>query len=245
MILEYHRPSSLDAALVLLGRSSPLTRPLAGGTIVNQRSNEQFDVVDLQDLSLNHILAEQDKITMGAMVTLQQLVESADLNESVRSAAKADASFNLRQMATVGGTIAAGNGNSVLLTVLSGLHAEITFGGHPTTEYVGDFLPLRKQRISGKLITSVGFSRQVNLAWEKISRTPSDEADLVVCVAQWSSGRTRVVVGDKSSFPRLAMDGTSASGAAIAAKNLFSGVDEYMFQMAPILTDRCFMKLQG
>ena len=37
MITEYHRPSTLESAIELLGRKTPETVPLAGGTLLNQK----------------------------------------------------------------------------------------------------------------------------------------------------------------------------------------------------------------
>ena len=53
MILEYHRPKTVKEALQLLNRSTPLTRPLAGGTVLNQPGQEAMAVVDLQSLGLD------------------------------------------------------------------------------------------------------------------------------------------------------------------------------------------------
>ena len=36
MIIEYHRPETIDEALDLLARSQPATVPLGGGTVLNQ-----------------------------------------------------------------------------------------------------------------------------------------------------------------------------------------------------------------
>jgi CO/xanthine dehydrogenase FAD-binding subunit len=51
MIVEYHRPPTLDLALQLLSRQSPVTVPMGGGTILNQPSPVPIAVVDLQELA--------------------------------------------------------------------------------------------------------------------------------------------------------------------------------------------------
>ena len=50
MILEYHRPQTLEAALALLSRQSPLTVPMGGGSALNRPDPTPVAVVDLQAL---------------------------------------------------------------------------------------------------------------------------------------------------------------------------------------------------
>ncbi|MCU0509991.1 MAG: FAD binding domain-containing protein [Anaerolineae bacterium] len=52
---EYHRPDSLEEALALLGRASPVTRPLAGGTRLSAGSRPPAALVDLAALPLAEI----------------------------------------------------------------------------------------------------------------------------------------------------------------------------------------------
>ena len=54
-ISEYHRPLTLDAALALLARPHPVTRPLAGGTRIRQGEPGYEALVDLADLGLGEI----------------------------------------------------------------------------------------------------------------------------------------------------------------------------------------------
>ncbi len=60
MIVEYHRPETVEEALQLLNRQQPETLPLAGGSVINQPSTRKIAVVDLQALGLND-LREQRK----------------------------------------------------------------------------------------------------------------------------------------------------------------------------------------
>ena len=74
MITQYYRPQTLEEALQLLSRSD--TRPLGGGTLLTQRSEESFSVVDLQALGLDKINKSGDRLEIGAATTLQILLES-------------------------------------------------------------------------------------------------------------------------------------------------------------------------
>ena len=77
MITTYHRPKSLDDALKLLSRRTPITVPLGGGTVLSHQRGEDIEVVDLQALGLNGILERGKLLEVGATVTLQQLLEDA------------------------------------------------------------------------------------------------------------------------------------------------------------------------
>ncbi len=245
MITEYNRPDTVDSALELLARKSPQTYILAGGTNLILRKSEDFAVVDIQELSLNTIQAETGRIQIGACVTLQQMVDSPELPEVIRSAAKAEASFNIRQSATIGGTIASGNGQSPLLNVLLAANAEISLARQNKSVLLGEIIPLRSEALSKQLITEVTILTNLQIVTEKISKTPDDVPLLLISIAQWSGGRTRVVVGGPFPYPKVSMDGTSATGADVSASNLFSGTNAYLCEMAGILVKRCLQKLQN
>ena len=74
MIIEYHRPETLQDALALLARSEPVTLPLAGGTALDHSSAQQLVVVDLQALKLDAIRSRRNFLDLGAMVKLQSLM---------------------------------------------------------------------------------------------------------------------------------------------------------------------------
>ncbi len=73
MILEYHRPKSLEEAIDLLNRVSPVSVPLGGGTFLSQNVKEAVAVVDLQAVGLDRIEIQGNSLLVGATVTLQQL----------------------------------------------------------------------------------------------------------------------------------------------------------------------------
>ena len=85
---SYHRPDTMEAALTLL--ESDGTAVLAGGTMLNRRPTEHPQaVVDLQALGLDQISATDALATFGAMVRLQDLVDSPATPALVRNAARA------------------------------------------------------------------------------------------------------------------------------------------------------------
>jgi CO/xanthine dehydrogenase FAD-binding subunit len=246
MITTYHRPQSLDEALTLL--TQPNRIPLGGGTLLSRSTTDPVEVVDLQALSLDSITKSGNNLEIGATVTLQQLLESVHCPEALKSALKLEAPLNIRNTATVAGTLVACDGRSTFATVLLALDAKIDIRYSPDDSRVsniGEFLPLRPRG----LITSIVLPLTIKLAFDYVSRTPSDKPIVCAAVAQWNAGRTRLAVGGYGRAPMLAMDGTEAEGIETAARNAFHeaadeyGSAEYRMDVAATLAKRCLDSL--
>lgn len=250
MITAYHRPQTLPEALALIARSTPRTVPLGGGTALSHGQVEPVEVADLQALGLNQIRNNGNNLEIGATATLQQLLEDRQCAAALRPAIKLEAPLNLRNAATVAGTVVVCDGRSTFVTALLALDAKLRLL-HPAPERVelGAFLPLRTSMLPGKLITSVLFSTSSKLAFEYVARTPADKPIVCVALAQWPSGRTRLAVGGHGASPILAMDGTEAAGLEVAARNAFHdatdpwGSAEYRMDVAATLAMRCLQAL--
>lgn len=269
MIREYHRPQTLDEALALLTR--PNTLPLGGGTLLSayqpfdpaQGRPDSVSVVDLQALGLNTIKKGGNNLEIGATATLQQLFENVNCPDALKTALKLEAPLNIRNMATVAGTLVTCDGRSTFATVMVALDAKISIVSResgidiressstqlPTPDSrisnIGDFLPLRTRG----LITSITIPLNVKLAFEYVSRTPADKPIVCAALAQWNSGRTRLALGGYVKSPMLAMDGTEADGLETAARNAFHEATdewasaEYRQDVAVVLAKRCMEKL--
>lgn len=250
MIVEYHRPKSIEDALELLKRSSIKTVPMGGGTNLNQPSRDPIAVVDLQELGLNKIEKRGKLLIVGATVTLDDLSGQPDVQPSLGDIINHEVTHNLRQVATIGGTIVSADGVSPFTTVMMALNVTCSIQPGEEQIKIADLLPIRKEILDHRLITSVSLPLNVRMAYEYISRTPADRPIISVAVCQWSSRRTRVVIGGFGKEPVLAFDGPDAGGAGMAAKNACSGSqdllasEEYRYEMAEILTNRCLQRLE-
>jgi CO/xanthine dehydrogenase FAD-binding subunit len=129
-LLEYHWVENIDEALLLLARSDVKTVALAGGTYLLGLGDDSIEaVVDLRDLELGHIREEATSVHIGAMTTLQSMVDAPVLKElatGVLARAAQASSFSrvIRNSATLGGTLAIGAASQAdVLTVLAALDA--------------------------------------------------------------------------------------------------------------------------
>src|SRR5687767_9241310 len=261
MIITYHKPKTLAEALTLL--SQPNTLPLGGGTLLSKPQADPVEVVDLQAIGLDSIKKSGNNLEVGATVTLQHMLESEHCPDALKSALKLEAPLNLRNAATVAGTLVSCDGRSTFVTIMLALDAKINIVNResgigngnssgsqvptPASQIVniGEFLPLRPRG----LITSITIPLNVKLAFDYVSRTPADKPIVCAALVQWNSGRTRLVLGGYGKSPMLAMDGTEAEGLQTAARNAFHEATdeyasaEYRMDVASTLAKRCDEKL--
>ena len=243
MINVYHRPNTISEALDLLKK--PGTLPLGGGTFLSSLKTATVEVVDLQALGLNTIHKKGNYLEIGATVTLQQLLENEYTFEALKSAIKLEAPLNIRNAATVAGTLVAADGRSTLATALLALDARLTIQPDDEEIEIGSFLPLRDNNLRGKLITAITIPLNAKLAFESVARTPVDKPIVCAVLAIWPSDRTRLALGGYGKAPLLAMDGTESEGLEEAARNTFHEATdewasaEYRMDVAATLVKRC------
>lgn len=251
MITEYHRPLSIDEAIKLLARPEVSTYALAGGAVINQPSPEPMAVVDLQALGLNSIMVNGNTLEIGATTTLQSLLDQPDIPPALDTAIRQETNFNVRQVASIAGSLIAADGRSTLATLMLALDAQLTLEPNGEQVGLGDLLPTRGERIKGRLVTQISIPLNIKTAFEYIARTPADLPVVCVSAAQWSSGRTRVAIGGWGAAPRLVMDGSESAGAEVAARNASSDAGDawasadYRQEMAMVLTARCIKGLES
>ena len=240
MITNYHRPHTLDDALALL--TQPNTFPLGGGTFLSQMTTVSIQVVDLQSIGLDSLTKTGNDLNIGATCTLQSLLESEFCPSNLKIAIKLEAPINIRNSATVAGSLVSSDGRSPFATSLLALDAKITMvSDKPGVINVGEFLSLRPHG----LITSITIPLNTKFNFEFVSKTPADKPLVAAALSQWNSGRTRLSLGGYGKNPLLAMDGTEAEGLDAAARNAYHEANdnwasaEYRMDVAAILAKRC------
>jgi putative selenate reductase FAD-binding subunit len=253
MITQYFRPGNLQEALDLI--SMPNAFPLAGGTLVNTPEFEQIfsitvypsgiSLVDLQALGLVHIRKLGNALEIDACVTLQQLLENQHTPEAIKNALRLEAAINIRNAATVAGTLVACDGRSPFATVMLAIDSELTMQPQDQKITLGNFLPQRSSFLHKKLITCVTIPLNPNVSFEYTARSPADRPIVCASAAQWASGRTRLALGGYGSLPLLALDGTNVDDIQASARNAFhEAADEwasadFRADVAAILSERC------
>jgi CO/xanthine dehydrogenase FAD-binding subunit len=211
-VTEYYRPETIAEAIRLLARPGVKTAPLAGGTLLTgQRDDMLQAVVDLRALGLNTITEQDGQIHLGAMVTLQALVDAPLLGEVaggiLAQAATSSAARLIRNAATVGGTLAAGPAaNADMAVALTVLEAQARLVGEHERLVPAEVV--FEQRQPGELLTEVVFKRpaaSTESAFLRLARTPTDVALIhtaaLVHAHGGTSQRVRVAVGGVGMSP--------------------------------------------
>jgi CO/xanthine dehydrogenase FAD-binding subunit len=131
MVEQFHKPTTIQEALSLKRRLATRAVFLAGGTLANAKDcpvrPEQW--ISLAGLKLDRIDQRRGDLIIGALCTLQQLIEDARTPEPLRAAAAQIMSRNVRNMATVGGHVAANLPYSDLIPMLIALGARVELPG--------------------------------------------------------------------------------------------------------------------
>ncbi len=202
---EYHRPRDLRQALELLRRKEINTVPLAGGTgLTLSRSPRLEAVVDLSKLGLDFV-ETGEKIRLGATLTLQRMVRAPEVrglaNGALSDTAQHEAPYTVRNMATIGGTVAVAASTSGLLPLLLALDASLELDGGEEVVALTEYLS-RKSTYMHRLITAVVFPNPAGLGvgTYRVARLESDEPIMTAAAVVKRDG-------DRALLVRLALGG--------------------------------------
>lgn len=236
----YHRPETMEAALTLLAGAG--TAVLAGGTMLNRRPTEYpREVVDLQALGLDQISATDALATFGAMVRLQDLVDSPATPALVRNAAQREGPNTLRNAATLGGVIACRDWQSELLASLLVHEAVVTLqrsGGQEdrTLEEVLNDAAVLDQAV----ITHVSIATGGEGAAARTGRTPADEPIVSVVGRRDRTGATQLAIAGVATVP-VVIDPSRLD--LLDPPGDFRGSPAYRRRLAEVLSQRVLDEL--
>ena len=232
-VTAYWRPSTITDAFDLLQRPGAVV--LAGGTRLHHGPPDaSVEVVDLQALQLEGIEGLPGNSTrIGAMSTLQALVDSDEVPDVVREATRRDQPSTLRAQASVGGCIAAGHAESELLAALLVHDAIVEVRTSDTSrdvflEELLAGLPLD----AGALLTGVTIHTDGRAAAARTARTTADRA-IVSAYARTTDPGRRVALTGVASTPVLVEPGDQ-----LQPHGDFRGGSDYRRALAEVLLAR-------
>ena len=204
-IFEYHRPGSLGEAVDLLARLGDEGRVMAGGhslvPMMKLRLAAPEHVIDLQSVEeLKGISIDGGTVTIGAMVTQREIVESAALTAAcslLRDTALQIADPQVRYCGTVGGNLANGDAGNDMPAAMQALDATYMLVGpngarrvSSRTFYHG---PYATARGDDEILTAIEFAappRRHGAAYFKQKRKIGDYATAAAAVVVSLSGET-------------------------------------------------------
>ncbi len=167
MIQEYYTPSTIVEAVSLKRQFGERTAYYAGGTHLNYppTENSATKAIGLSGLGLHKIDRDAEAVVIESGVTLQRIIDSEEAPKPLKEACGMVITRNLRNMATIGGNIAANRSDSPIVPYLIACQAQIVLDDQravPIEEYIaGDNeglilkvrLPISAGRFSVKRVT--------------------------------------------------------------------------------------------
>lgn len=189
-VKSYRRPASVEEAVALV-QSNPNAVYVGGGAWTVAQGDPALEmVVDLQATGLNMIAGNIDGVRIGAMATLQDIIDHLDVGTLAEGLlAKASGyvqSRSLREQGTLGGTLIVAGPEDPLTTALMVLDTDILYADPavhtaPFTSFVAYRDRLIKTRV---LLTELRVKRppaRSATAFEVVGRSPKDKP--IVCAA--------------------------------------------------------------
>jgi CO/xanthine dehydrogenase FAD-binding subunit len=243
ILKAYHRPTSADAALMLLSRRGVTTALIAGGTAINARRDADVEeIVDLQAAGLDELHRAGDRLTVGAMVRLQTLVDSPEAPDLLRDAVHREGPNTFRHAGTIGGAIVVADWESELLAALLVLDSDInvqTPQGHRVFG-LAEFLEDVPKALDGGLITSITLGTTGATASDRVGRTPADKPIVAATARRDLLGRIHLGLSGVAPTPIL-VDVDKVVTLDPPAD--FRGSSAYRREMAVVLSKRVLAAL--
>ena len=239
--IAYHRPDSVEDAVALLNDSSH--QPLAGGTVLKGDDDPPpVTMVDLQGCGLDGISGDAGRLRLGAMATLHDMVNDDRVPTGLAGAAQAELPSTLRTLATVGGTVATGNADSILLAALLVHDARVELvgpGGYETLP-LADLL--KAGVAAGHVVPAVEFDPSGDCVRQSTARTPSD-TPIVSATARNADDGVRLALTGMADHPVLTDPRDPTTG--LEPISDFRGSADYRRKLAEVLTKRAVNAIGG
>ena len=211
---NYTKPSSIPEAVKALGADME-AKALAGGQtfipVLKQRLNKPSVIVDLSNLGLKGIAADDKTVTIGAMSTHHQIESSPDVQRLVPGLAKMASLIGdtqVRHRGTMGGSLANNDPSACYPAAVLALGATI-HTDHRSIAADDFFQGMFTTALEpGELITAVEFPVADKSNYEKFRNPASRYAMVGVFVAKTAAG-VRVAItgaGQNGVFRHTAME---------------------------------------
>ena len=256
-IQKYVRAQSLEEAYQL--NQNTRNRVIGGMLWVKMGNGSVNTAIDLCDLGLNRIEETETEFSIGASVTLRQIEMHEGLNAyacgAVKRAVKDIVGVQLRNMATVGGSLWGRFGFSDVLTVFLAMDSYVEL-------YKGGVVPLSQ-------FAQMGYERDI-LVRLIVKKTPGRFAyqamriqrtdfPVLACAVSEMNGQYRAVIGARPSRAMVVRDekGLLSGGVTQESAKAFAeyvadrtptqsnvrGSAAYRTQLVRVLTERAVLEM--
>lgn len=241
---NYVVAQSLEEAYALNAKKSAVI--VAGNMWLRMCGLNRQTAIDLSALGLDGIGETQDAFVIGCMATLRQMETHAALNAAFggafREALAPIVGTQLRNTATIGGSVYSRFGFSDVSTLLLALHAQVELYGRGTVP-LSDY---QKEAWDRDIITHIRIPKGRQAAVRSV-RVSATDIPVLVCAASVSREGLCLALGARPARAQivadhLAPDCGMETFEAIAAKAALGGnlraSEAYRRAIAPVLMQR-------
>ena len=257
-IREYKKAESLEEAWQLNQKKN--NRVLGGMIWLKMENISVGTAIDLSGLELDTIEETDEGFSVGAMVTLRQLEEHAGLaaytHGAVKEALRHIVGVQLRNLATVGGSIYSRFGFSDVLTLFLAMDCSVEL-------YKGGIVPLREyaERPYDRdiLVRLIVKKEAAGYYYQSVRNSQTDIPVLTCAAARLANGSYRIAIGARPlkavlfEFPaqagvpaqELARKMANKVKQQIVTGSNMRGSAEYRRHLAGVLTKRAVLELEN
>jgi len=262
-VTGYSKPRTPKEAYELL-KSHPKNQVIGGGAWLKLAGGAIETLISLEDLGLGSIKETSDHVFIGSMTTLRSL-ETSPVIQTLQGGVLAKAAglimgLNVRNIATIGGSVMGRFGFSDILTALLAIEAKLVFFGRGEIGLEA-YLETRNPEKDILLAVKVPILKAVSM-FHKESRTALDFAIINLAIVK-SESKIMIAVGSRPQGPVLASKAMgylamrspiSAEDLEIAGKLIIEEIDfkdnlkasaEYRRHLAKVLSVRMLKAVMG
>ena len=257
-IREYKKAESLEEAWQLNQKKQ--NRVLGGMIWLKMENINVGTAIDLSGLGLDTIEETEEGFAIGAMVTLRQLELHEGLaaytEGAVRESVRHIVGVQLRNLATVGGSLYSRFGFSDVLTIFLALNASVEL-------YKGGVVPLSEyaQRPYDRdiLVRLIVKKEEAEFFYQSVRNSQTDIPVLTCAAARLENGSYRIAIGARPlkavlfelpakadvSAQELAQNFADEVKQKIVTGSNMRGNAEYRRHLAGVLTKRAVLELEA
>jgi len=253
-IQKYVRAQSLEEAYAL---NQARRNRIVGGMLWMKMAHYDADTaIDLCDLGLNAMEETSEAFSIGAMATLRDLEMHASLNaytnNAVRNAVKDIVGVQMRNMATVGGSLWSRFGFSDVLTVFLSMDSYVEL-------YKGGIIPLEqfsKMKADNDILLRLIVKKTPGRFVYTAMRNQRTDFPVLACAVSEMDGEVRAVIGARPGRAMIVRDQqglvkeSAVAFARYVAENVPTGTNvragaAYRSHLVRVLVQRSITQLGG
>jgi len=253
-IQKYVRAQSLEEAYAL---NQSRRNRIVGGMLWMKMAHYDADTaIDLCDLGLNAMEETSEAFSIGAMATLRDLEMHASLNaytnNAVRNAVKDIVGVQMRNMATVGGSLWSRFGFSDVLTVFLSMDSYVEL-------YKGGIIPLEqfsKMKADNDILLRLIVKKTPGRFVYTAMRNQRTDFPVLACAVSEMDGEVRAVIGARPGRAMIVRDQqglvkeSAVAFARYVAENVPTGTNvragaAYRSHLVRVLVQRSITQLGG